>query len=176
MPCASSPGPSHRVKVGNRWFPFNACVARPVGKAELAKAPAAQKAMDAEWQRLRDKDVWDEDHPREWAEVRREADRKGQEVHMGHLFGICVETNSEMDASFRKYKGRVVFQGNRVINQNDDAAIFEDLGSSPATLEASRAADAFGAAPGHALEVADAEQAYAQAEMMGHLHMGVCPS
>eukprot|EP00972_Heterocapsa_arctica_P062250 9176967-Heterocapsa_arctica.AAC.1 len=29
----------------------------------------------------------------------------------------------------RKFKGRVVFQGNRVTNQNWEAAIFQDLGS-----------------------------------------------
>ena len=67
----------------------------------------------------------------------------------------------------RKYKYRVVFQGNRVINQNYDAAIFQDLGSSPATLEASRAVDAFGSRQGSAIDVVDAEQAYVQAEMKG---------
>ena len=86
---------------------------------------------------------------------------------MGYLFGICVEKNSELAPDKRKYKGRVVFQGNRVVNQNYEAAMFQDLGSSLATLDASRAADAFGAVPGHAIEVADAEQAYVQAEMKG---------
>ena len=88
---------------------------------------------------------------------------------MGYLFGICVEKNSELakgDPS-RKYKGRVVFQGNRVINQFYDAAIFQDLGSAPATLEAAKMADFYGCAPGQEVEIADAEQAYIQAEMKG---------
>ena len=58
------------------------------------------------------------------------------------LFGIMVEKGSELakgDAR-RKYKYRVVFQGNRVINQNWEAALFQDLGSSPATMEASKIA------------------------------------
>ena len=46
--------------------------------------------MDKEWDRLRRKHVWDEDHPREWEDVRREAVRDGQEIHMGYMFGICV--------------------------------------------------------------------------------------
>ena len=33
---------------------------------------------------------------------------------MGYLFGICVEKNAELDPSLRKFKGRVVFQGNQV--------------------------------------------------------------
>ena len=86
---------------------------------------------------------------------------------MGYLFGICVEKNSELDPSMRKYKYRVVFQGNRVVDQNYEAAIFQDLGSTPATLEASRVADAFGAQENWATEIADAEQAYVQADMKG---------
>ena len=46
-------------------------------------------------------------------------------------------------------------------------AIFQYLGSSPATHDASRAADAYGAAADHVIEVADAEQAYVQAELKG---------
>ena len=45
--------------------------------------------------------------------------------------------------------------------------MFQDLGSSPATLEAARACDADGCIPGHATEIADAEQAYIQAELKG---------
>eukprot|EP00969_Alexandrium_andersonii_P187833 8299871-Alexandrium_andersonii.AAC.1 len=88
---------------------------------------------------------------------------------MGYLFGICVGQNSELEPTnpLRKCKYRVVFQGNRVVDQNYDAAIFQDLGSTPATLEASRVADASGAQPGFSTEVADAEQAYVQAELKG---------
>ena len=86
---------------------------------------------------------------------------------MGYVFGVCVEKNSELEPSTRKYKGRVVVQGNRVVNQSYEAAIFQDLGSALATLDASRAVDAYGCVPGHAIEVADAEQAYVQADMRG---------
>ena len=169
MPCFPEATFTHRPKIGIRWYPFIACVARNVSKSEMERMPKALKAKDAEWDRLRVKIVWGEDNPREWADVRREADQLGIEVHMGYLFGICVEKNSELPQGDpkRKYKYRVVFQGNRVVNQHYDAAIFQDLGSSPATIEASRAADAYGCAPGHVIEAADAEQAYVQADMKG---------
>ncbi len=111
--------------------------------------------MKIEWDRLRKKKVWDERVIREWADVARDARKNGTEVHMGYLFGICVEKNSELRAGHpsRKYKGRVVFQGNRVKNQDYQAAIFQDLGSAPATMAASRAADCFGCAPGNVIEV-----------------------
>ena len=123
--------------------------------------------MKKEWDRLRSTYVWDEDHPREWDEVRAEAGRGGYTFHLGYLFGICVENNSELAEHLRKYKGRVVFQGNQVYDQNYNYAIFQDLGSSPATLQAAKAVDVFGCVPGHAIEIADAEQAYIQADMKG---------
>ena len=41
------------------------------------------------------------------------------------------------------------------------------MGSSLATLQAAKAVNVFGCVPGHAIEIADAEQAYIQAEMKG---------
>ena len=118
MPCVGGRDsrPSHRPKnFSSRIFPWNACVARPVNKAELNSHPKAREAVDKEWDRLREKKVWDEDFVREWDDVRAESKRTGKEVHMGYLFAICVEKNSELDVNnpLRKYKGRVVFQGNR---------------------------------------------------------------
>ena len=80
------------------------------------------------------------------------------------LFEICVEKGSELAPELRKYKGRVVFQGNAVKNQNWEAAMFEDLGSSPATMEAGKAEDV-GTLPGYDVQRADAEQAYVPAPM-----------
>ena len=83
--------------------------------------------MKAEWVRLRSKVVWDENKVREWSDVAKEAQDAGVEVNFGYLYGICVEKNSELPPGHpkRKFKGRVVFQGNRVTNQNWEAAIFK---------------------------------------------------
>ena len=125
--------------------------------------------MDAEWNRLRTKKVWDIGSVQEWGKVAARARADGREVAFGYVFGICVLKNAELPEGHasRKYKGRVVFQGNRVVNQNWEAAMFQDLGSAPATLEAGRAADCLGCAPGCTISIADAEQAYVQAELRG---------
>ena len=169
MPCGGEREGHRRKITRRRRLPFNAAVARPVRQKEIDANPKAKAAMDKEWDRLRAQYVWDEAHPREWDDVRKEAQRGGYEVHMGYLFGICVEKNSELDINdpTRKFKGRVVFQGDRVVNQNYDAAMFQDLGSAPATMEAAKIADFYGCAPRHCIEVADAVQAYIQAEMKG---------
>lgn len=62
----------------------------------------------------------------------------------------------------RKFKGRYVLEGNRVKYEHDETALFDELGSSPASMEASKAVDAFGLLPGHCIEQADAQQAYTQ--------------
>ena len=170
MPCPKDFVPEHRVKIGASPLPFNALVARPVSRKEIAATPAAKKAMDSEWARLREKSVWDNSTVREWSEVAEEARKAGKEVQFGYLFGICVEKNSELPEGHpsRKFKGRVVFQGNRVVNQNWEAAVFQDLGNAPATMEASRSADCYGCAPGHTVQMADGEQAYVQADLGGN--------
>ena len=152
-----------------------ACVARSVNRTERLSTPAAMKAMDKEWSRLRNVKhragvgVWDETQVRERFEVVAEARRLGEDYHFARIFDICVEKGAELPEghSERKFKGRAVLQGDQVKDQNWEAAIFQDLGSSPAAVEASRAADAYGLLPGHSIQVADADQAYTQSYLEG---------
>ena len=78
--------------------------------------PEAKAALMAEWNKLRKQGVWDEKGVKPWAEVRAQAKREGRTIHVGRIFDICVEKNSELPKSDprRKYKGRVVFGGNQV--------------------------------------------------------------
>ena len=123
---------NHRPKIARSWLPFNAMVARPVSQKEIARVQAAKDAMDKEWNRLIEQKVWDFDSVREWSDVAAEARRTGKNVQFGYVFGLCVEKNSELapDHPSRKYKGRVVFQGNRV-NQNWENALRSHFGSRP---------------------------------------------
>ena len=85
------------------------------------------------------------------------------------IFGFVVEKNNDLPAgdARRKFKGRVVFQGNNVKNQNWDNVMFADLGSSPASMEAGRIVDAFGMRKGYTIQQSDAVQAYLQAKIRG---------
>ena len=73
------------------------------------------------------------------------------------LFAFCSEKDSELppDHPSRKFKGRVVFEGNRVVDENHQAALFRVLGAAPANMESSRVVDAFSLLPGHVLQQAD---------------------
>ena len=65
---------------------------------------------------------------------------------MARAHGICVEKHSQLPVGDpkRKFKGRGVLLGNQVKNQSFEAAMFQDLGNSPASFEASRWADFLG--------------------------------
>ena len=86
--------------------------------------------------KLRKIECWDESRVREWADVAAEARRAGTKAHVGRIFEICVEKGSELPVGDpgRKYKGRVVYQGNEVKDERSDYAIFEELSSSPSTM------------------------------------------
>src|SRR5665648_49383 len=144
---------------------YSAMVARPVGKKEIQETREAQDALQKEWDKLRKvgkNGCWDEDRVMEKKAVIDKAKKDKKTIHWGRIFEICTEKGSELPKGDknRKFKGRVVFQGSNVLDQNYDYAIFAELGSSPATMEAGRAADAVGLMPGNTVEVSDAEQAY----------------
>ena len=67
----------------------------------------------------------------------------------------------------RKFKARDVCLGNQMTGQSNEAAVFSDLGSSPASFEASRWADFYGSLKGDSGQTADAIQAYLQALLLG---------
>eukprot|EP00969_Alexandrium_andersonii_P341917 15113798-Alexandrium_andersonii.AAC.1 len=60
----------------------------------------------------------------EWKDVVANSRRTGEKYHVGLIFAICVEKNSELDDGdpLKKFKGRVVFQGNNVWDTNYDYA------------------------------------------------------
>ena len=161
----------------------SALVARSMTRSEVVQNNKAVEAVQKEWQKLRDKEytevvdgkvikkkgVWDESAVEEFRDLTARMNDQQIEVFIGRVFDLCVEKGYELPIGHedRKLKGREVFGGNDVWTQNRDIAIFQELASQPATLEASCAADAYGCIEGHTIEQADAEQAYVQAVMKG---------
>ena len=146
-----------------------AMVARPVTRKEISTTIAASQSLHDEAPKLVQKGAWDPSGVREWQAVADDARRTGEKAHVGRIFGIVVENHPELPSGHpeRTYKGRLVFQGNEVRDENAHYAIFSDLSSNPATLEASKNVDAYGLLPGNALQKADGEQAYIQAPLGG---------
>ena len=85
----------HRTKGAQRRLPFNACIARPVGRQEVEKTLKAKEARDKEWDNLRKAGVWKDEDVREWdaviSESREHKRKTGEDTQFGWVFGICVE-------------------------------------------------------------------------------------
>ena len=123
-------------------------VAKKVGNKEGDSVKAAYDAMTAEADKLAKKGVRNLDKVKEWSDVCNNRS-KNEFAHVGNGFGICMENGSELekDNKGRYYKGRYVYQGNHVKDQNSNAVLFNEIGSSPAGTESSKAMDAFGLLP-----------------------------
>ena len=146
-----------------------AAVAQPVPKKDIERIPKALEAQVKEWERLIDKEVWSFKEVKDWSQCARDARRENKTIHLGRIFGIMVLKGAELPADDprREYKYRVVFHGNRVIDQDWSKAQFADLGSAPATIEAARTCVLRGLLKGNKIQQADAMQAYVQAKLGG---------
>jgi hypothetical protein len=151
------------------WKWHNVMVARSVGQAEVRREPEAQAALNKEWEKLEKAGCWDLSSVQEWHGVAQAAQKSGTKVHVGRVAALCTEKNSELPrgSAGRMYKGRVVFLGNNVADEQNMAAIFADLGSAPCTMAAGKMIDLVGLFPGYKLTQADAMQAYIQSRLRG---------
>ena len=156
-------------KLGEVTHDQFALVARVVSQAEIDRTPEAKAAMDKEWQKLVDKSCWLEKKVREYRDVAREAKAKEAKAHFGRIFEICSQKGSKLPKGHpeQNWKGRSVFQGNKVSDENNDHAIFAELGSSPASMEAAKIIDVYGSQPNFSKQQADSRQAYTQALFQG---------
>ena len=162
---------NHRIKNVPFTLGLPAMIARPVSKAEISadKGNKYSKAQTKEWDKLWEKTVFDISSVAEWSLVAQKARREGRTIHMGRAFGLMVERNYELpeDDPRRKLKYRVVVQGNQVHTQNWEAAVFQGVGSAPASMDAGKGVDIVGCLPGYKLQQSDAEQAYLQSDFNG---------
>ena len=63
----------------------------------------------------------------------RRSKKTGKTIHLGSLLELCYLKGSELapGSEGRKYKGRVVFLGDRVKDQHGAVAVFEELAPPP---------------------------------------------
>ena len=115
--------------------------------------------------------TWDLTRVRPKRQVADEARRAGKKVNFGRVFGLGTIKGSELTKGHndRRHKGRYVFDGRHVAVRDEvnATAVFQDRGSSPATIEASKLVDCYGLIDSNDEEVSDAPQAYTQSKLRG---------
>ena len=99
----------------------------------------------------------------EYQDVANRASRTGKTIHFGRLFPLCHIKHSELPKEFHVFKGRVVFQGNNVRDENGLAAVFQEQGASASHMICAKFLDAISRLPGFGGQDADAQKAYTQA-------------
>ena len=75
---------------------------------------------------------------------------------------ICHLKNSELEPQFRKYKGRVVLQGDIVNDDSGSYAVLTEQGSSASQMTAAKVMDIISRLPDCDGQAADAVSAYTQ--------------
>ena len=98
--------------------------------------------------------------------------RPEKAVNVGDLLALCVQKNDELpdtpeNYELKRFKGRVVYGGHNVKDQDGRAAMFQELHSAPAMTAASRVCDFHGLLPNHIQEQSDADMAYTQSLFKG---------
>ena len=132
---------------------------------QAMKIPAAEAAVDKEWEKMEKISAWNLTKVRSKKEVIDEARTSGATVHFASLMDICHLKNAELEAKHQKYKGRVVFRGDIVKDDSGSYAEFTEQGSSASQMTAAKVMDIISRLPGCDGQAADAVSAYTQVKM-----------
>ncbi len=129
------------------------------------RCPRALEAVNKELVSLRAANVWDEAGVAEWADVR----VKHPDAHIARIFSIVGVKNSEAsDPALWRYKGRVVFGGDKISTTKDEVAMFTDIAASPSSMTAARALIALTCVTAKSVVLqSDCIQAYIQSPIQG---------
>ena len=162
MPVISDYVNRHRLRIPAYMNVSNAMVVRTVKRKEMLSTPAAMKAMDNEWDKMSKQMVWDFITVREKDDVAAKARYTITSKFTSVIFSEYVVSkgvNSGRTIPHRSGKADL-YSAEVTSKMYNDTAVFNELSSSPATLEASKAVDAYGSIDGHTSSQCHADQTY----------------
>ena len=125
--------------------------------------PDCVAAVQKEYDQLVKIKAWDYSQVQEIATVRARAAKTGKTIYFGKVFPLCHIKHSELSKEFHVPKGRVVFGGDRVTDENGILAVFQEQGTSASHMICAKFLDALARLPGYSGEDSDACKAYTQA-------------
>jgi hypothetical protein len=131
---------------------------------EMKGNPGVTKALATEKSGLLAEGTWDESNPVEFDKLVADAKSAGETLHLGELMTIASIKHWETPA-LHKYKVRIVHRGDNVKDQDGQMAVFQELSASPSAIHTINSNMAYGCLAGHKTTMADAEQAYLQADL-----------
>ena len=129
------------------------------------KIKKARDAINKELGKLEKKDAWPYETVREKSDVIRENKANKTKAHFGQLMILCHIKNAQPECDLWEYKGRLVFRGDQVKDEDGKYAVFSEQGTCASHLMAARFVDAIAHMPGMSGEDADATGAYTQTQL-----------
>ena len=179
MPCVARSHQPHRQKlvpgypsvpldiamfnVGCQEVVTPAYVHRLLDRSEWKDRPEVLDAINSEKQGLLANGTWDESKIRPKAEVLAEARAKGHRIHVGALMVIVSIKGYEKSPAEWLIKARIVFGGDAVRDEVNQAAVFDELAASaPTSLGGLNMIIAFGLVERNACSTSDCIKAYVQ--------------
>ncbi len=132
---------------GERSEHFWAMTHTPIKPQDLRRIPEAKAAVDKEFHNLDKINAWQWHTVREKHEVQDEAKAKGETAHFGNTMELGFIKNSQLEPEFWIYKGRIVFRGDNIRDENGVIAVFSEQAASASHVEAARSLDALARMP-----------------------------
>ena len=124
------------------WY---AMVHTPVDVKKAYKIPEAKAAIDKESDKLLKMGAWDLSTVMPRKVVQERAKKSKNPTHFGNLMELCHQKHSELIGTVEewkvKYKGRVVFRGDRVKDEYGHLAVFTDQTASASHMAAAKFMD-----------------------------------
>jgi len=142
-----------------------AMVTHLLDRKEVRGNEQAHEAIRKEGAALKECGTWDEASVCERDDLLSRTRAQNKTIHIGDLMTLCSIKFYEMSPELHRYKGRIVFRGDSTKDQHGASAVFQELGSSPTSVQDVNCNLAYGAVPGNATTAADAQRAYVQADL-----------
>ena len=135
---------------------ITAMVTRLLSRAEMLASPEALGAVRLEATGLEKAGVWDLNSVREYDQVAAEVRRSSIKVHFGQLMSLASVKFAELAKHPQKMKGRIVYRGDCAKDEHGAAAVYQELGANPTSVQGLNNCLAYGSLPGNSTTTADA--------------------
>ena len=132
----------HHASLGLNTEEFQAMIHTAIDPAKVNMMPGAKAAVDKEWKKLFDLNAFALDEMMDQDDVIEYYDKLGKPVHFGSVRALCHEKHSELQLDDPEFKGRVVFRGDIVRDNDGYYAVFSEQGTSSSHMAATKFLDA----------------------------------
>ena len=150
------------------WYkhvPQLAVVTKSLSKKEWLADPRGIEAVQKEAVGLRANNTWDDQTVSTLHQVRHWAKSVGIPIKVAELLTLCGIKHWELEPEHWRWKGRIVYRGDRVFDEHHNWLLFDETSTTPTSLVALNVALWYACLPGHSASCSDAIQAFLQSAL-----------